>query len=169
MEERLGKGLANGLDAYARPPRSLREPTWWNQDKSPETIYNIHISLYASPAAHTPATIFARICIDKLVDNLHIPSHLKNANEHLPTQLCLRNKNLHCFRGCLRTPPRTVKYQVVSLRNLKRSSLEYIMSCIQKKTMLNLCSFLCIYGDGDDLSSTRLGLFLPWLKWVKMD
>ena len=30
--------LANGLGAYARPPRSLREPTRWNQDKSPETI-----------------------------------------------------------------------------------------------------------------------------------
>ena len=59
----------------------------------------------------------------------------KNANEHLPTQLCLRHKNLHCFRGCLRTPPRTVKYQVVSLRDFIRSSLEYIMPCIQKKTM----------------------------------
>ena len=47
----------DGLDAYARPPRSLREPTRWNQDKSPETIFHIHISLYASPAAHTPATI----------------------------------------------------------------------------------------------------------------
>ena len=92
VEERLGKGLANGLDAYARPPRSLREPTRWNQDKSPETIYHIRISLYASPAAHTPVTIHARRCIDKLVDNLHIPSHLKNANEHLPPQLCLRNK-----------------------------------------------------------------------------
>ena len=85
MEGRLGKGLANGLDAYARPPR-LREPTRWNQDKSPETIYHIHISLYASPAAHTPATIYARICVDKLVDNLHIPSHLK-----MQMNICLRN------------------------------------------------------------------------------
>ncbi len=57
--------------------------------------------------------------------------------ENLPTRLCLRNKNLHCFRACLRTPPRTVKYQVVSLRDLKRSSLEYIRPCIQKKTMLS--------------------------------
>ena len=128
--ERLGKGLANGLDAYARPPRSLREPTRWNQDKSPETIYHIRISLYAS---------YARQCVDKLVDNLHIPSHLEMwMNICL---LCLRNsayatKIYHCFRGCLRTPPRTVKYQVVSLRDFIRSSLEYIMPCIQKKTML---------------------------------
>ena len=137
MEERLGKGLANGLDAYARPPRSLRKPTRWNQDKSPETIYHIHISVCMHHQLHIlQQTIYARICIDKLVDNLHIPSHLKHANEHLPTQLCLRNKHLHCFRGCLRTPPRTVKYQVVSLRDFKRSSLEYIMPCIQKKTML---------------------------------
>ena len=113
--------------------------------KSPETIYHTHISLYASPAAHTPATIYARICVDKLVDNLHIPSHLKNANEHLPTQLCLRNKNLHCFRGCLRTPPRTVKYQVVSLRDFIRSSLEYIMPCIQKKNDAFLT--FTIWGD----------------------
>ena len=34
VEEGLGKGLADGLAAYARPPRSLREPTRWNQDKS---------------------------------------------------------------------------------------------------------------------------------------
>ena len=27
VKEGLGKGLADGLDAYARPPRSLREPT----------------------------------------------------------------------------------------------------------------------------------------------
>ena len=47
--------------------------------------------------------------------------------ENLPTRLCLRNKNLHCFRACLRTPTRTVKYQVVSLRGFIRSSLEYIM------------------------------------------
>ena len=121
--------------AYA----SLRGGTKTNPQK-PSIILIFIISLYASPAAHTPATIYlhvyARICIDKLVDNSHIPSHLENANEHLPTQVCLRNKNLHCFRGCLRTPPRTVKYQVVSLRDLKRSSLEYIMPCIQKKTML---------------------------------
>ena len=67
-------------------------------------------------------------------------------NEHLPTQLCLRNKNLHCFRGCLRTPPRTVKYQVVSLRDFIRSSLEYIMPCIQKKTMLK---WTTIIGQND--------------------
>ena len=56
--------------------------------------------------------------------------------EYLPTRLCLRNKNLHCFRTCLRTPTRTVKYQVVSLRGFIRSSLEYIMlviMVIQKK------------------------------------
>ena len=59
--------------------------------------------------------------------------------ENLPTRLCLHNKNLHCFRACLRTPTRTVKYQVVSLRI--RSSLEYIMLVIQKKTMLTwLCN-----------------------------
>ena len=126
------------------------EPTRWNQDKSTETIYHIHISLYASPAAHTPATIYARICVDKLVDNLHIPSHLKNANEHLPTQLCVRNKNLHCFRGYLHTPPRTVKYQVVSLRNFIRSSLEYITPCIQKKTMLKYCSMKTIYIEPNE-------------------
>ena len=48
----------------------------------------------------------------------------------------LRNKNLHCFRACLRMPTRTVKYQVLSLRGFLRSSLEYIMLVIQKKTML---------------------------------
>ena len=55
--------------------------------------------------------------------------------EHLPTRLCLRNKNLHCFRACLRMPTRTVKYHVVSLRGFIRSSLEYIMLVIQKKTI----------------------------------
>ena len=138
MEERLGKGLANGLHAYARPPRSLRKPTRWNQDKSPETIYHISYKFVciASCTNSSNYILSARICIDNPVDNLHIPSHLEKADEHLPTQLCLRNKNLHCFRGCLRTPPRTVKYQVVSLRDFIRSSLEYIMPCIQKKTML---------------------------------
>ena len=38
---------ADGLDAYARPTRSLREPTRWNQDKSPETIIIFILSLYA--------------------------------------------------------------------------------------------------------------------------
>ena len=55
---------------------------------------------------------------------------------HLPTRLCLRKKNLHCFCTCLRTPTRTLKYQVVSLRGFIRSSLEYIMLVIQKETML---------------------------------
>ena len=119
----LRAASAEPTRAYAVEPRQIPR--------------NHPISLYASPAAHTPATIYARICVDKLVDNLRIPSHLKSANEHMPTQLCLRNKNQHCFRGCLRTPPRTVKYQVVSLRDFIRSSLEYIMPCIQKKTMLN--------------------------------
>ena len=32
------------------------------------------------------------ICINKLVDNLHIPSHLENANEHLPTRLAYAKK-----------------------------------------------------------------------------
>ena len=78
--------------AYA----SLRGGTKTNPQK-PSIILIFIISVYASPAAHTPATIYlhvyARICIDKLVDNLHIPSHLENTNEHLPTQVCLRNKN----------------------------------------------------------------------------
>ena len=32
------------------------------------------------------------ICINKLVHNLHIPSHLKNATEHLPTRLAYAEK-----------------------------------------------------------------------------
>ena len=32
------------------------------------------------------------ICINKLVDNLHIPSHLENANEDLPTRLAYAKK-----------------------------------------------------------------------------
>ena len=39
VEEGLGRGLADGLDAYAQPPRSLREPTRWNQDKSKNFQY----------------------------------------------------------------------------------------------------------------------------------
>ena len=53
--------------------------------------------------------------------------------ENLPTQLCLRNKHLNCFRACLRTPTRTVKYQVLGLRGFIRSSLQYLMLVIQKK------------------------------------
>ena len=48
------------------------------------------------------------ICINKLVVNLHITSHLKHANEHLPTQLAYAKKKLHCLCACLRTPMRTV-------------------------------------------------------------
>ena len=53
----------------------------------------------------------------------------------LHARLCLRNKNLHCFRACLRTrtPTRSAKYQVNSLRSFIRSSLEYITLDIQKK------------------------------------
>ena len=46
---------------------------------------------------------------------------------------CLREKNLDCLRGCLRTPTRTVKYQVNSLRSCIRSSLEYMRLVIQKE------------------------------------
>ena len=49
---------------------------------------------------------------------------------------CLREKNLDCLRGCLRTPTRTAKYQVNSLRSCIRSSLEYMRLVIQKKTRL---------------------------------
>ena len=49
---------------------------------------------------------------------------------------CLRRKKLHCLRACLRTPTRTVKYQVNSLRSCIRSSLEYMRLVIGKKTML---------------------------------
>ena len=57
---------------------------------------------------------------------------------NLPTRLCLCNKNPHCFRECLRTPTRTAKYCVNSLRSFIRSSLEHIRSVIQKTTMLIL-------------------------------
>ena len=58
---------------------------------------------------------------------------------NLPLPLCLRNKNLHFFLVCLRTPTRSAKYQVNSLRSFLRSSLEFIITLvIQKKTMLNL-------------------------------
>ena len=49
---------------------------------------------------------------------------------------CLREKNLDCLCGCLRTPTRTVKYQVNSLRSCIRSSLEYMRLVIQKETLL---------------------------------
>ena len=60
---------------------------------------------------------------------------------------CLRKKNLDCLRGCLRTPTRTVKYQVNSLRSCIRSSLEYMRLVIQKKTLLKsicVCLFLAV-------------------------
>ena len=150
--------------AYA----SLRGGTKTNPQK-PSTIFSYKFVCITSCQMHILPQlymhVYARICIDKLVDNLHIPSHLKNANEHLPTQLCLRNKNLHCFRGCLRTPPRTVKYQVVSLRDFVRSSLEYIMPCIQQKTMLKsiqqsipqkrLCGIYVYIGEGAKHSQTH--------------
>ena len=53
--------------------------------------------------------------------------------------ICLREKNLDCLRGRLRTPTRTVKYQVNSLRSCIRSSLEYMRLVIQKKKR---CSFV---------------------------
>ena len=65
VEKRLGKGLANGLHAYARPPRSLRKPTRWNQDKSPETIYHINIHnkfVCITSCTYSSNYIFARMC-----------------------------------------------------------------------------------------------------------
>ena len=52
---------------------------------------------------------------------------------HLPPGLCLRNKNLHCFRTCLRTPTQSAKYQVNSLRSFIKSSVEYITLVIQNR------------------------------------
>ena len=77
---------ADGLDAYARHPRSLREPTRWNQDKSPENINlsYFHISLYASPADSNSGNY---ICINKLVDNLHISSYYFK----MQIYICLRD------------------------------------------------------------------------------
>ena len=80
------------------------------------------------------------LCRNKLVDNVHIPSHLKNANKHLPTRLAYAKKNLDCLRGRLRTPTRTVKYQVNSLRSGIRSSLEYMRLVIQKKNAAHMAS-----------------------------
>ena len=51
---------------------------------------------------------------------------------NLPPRLCLRNKNPR-LRACLRTPRRSAKYQVNSLRSFIRSSLEYITLVIKKK------------------------------------
>ena len=56
---------------------------------------------------------------------------------------CLRRKKLHCLRACLRTPTRTVKYQVNSLRSCIRSSLEYMRLVIGKKTMLTWSMLIC--------------------------
>ena len=52
-------------------------------------------------------SIYIYICINKLVDNLHIPSHLENANEHLPTRLAYAKKSrlpsrvpTHAYADC---------------------------------------------------------------------
>ena len=126
---------ADGLDAYARPPQSLREPTRWNQDKSPETIYHIHISLYASPAdSYSGNYIWIRFYSWQLA-YFFISLKCKWTSAYAT---CLRRKILHCLCACLRMPMRTVKYQVNSLRSCIRSSLEYMRLVIGKKTMLTL-------------------------------
>ena len=52
------------------------------------------------------------------------------------TRLCLRNKNLHCFRVRLHTLAWTAKYQVNTLRSFIRTSLKYMTLVIQEKMML---------------------------------
>ena len=88
MEGGLGKGLADGLDAYARPPRSLREPTRWNPDKSKNSIIRTGKTLLKGNCDQE----HQQLCINKITDNLHSTSHLKNANEHLPTRLAYAKK-----------------------------------------------------------------------------
>ena len=85
--------------------------------------------------------------------------------ENLPTRLCLRNKNLHCFRAYLRTPTRTVKYQVVILRGFIRSSLEYIMLVIQKRTMLRSS---WSYDDWKNPPQNKLCWpEIGWISWIQ--
>lgn len=79
---RGGQGLANGLDMSGCLRAASTELTRWNQKPS---IILISVGrLYASPAAHTP---------HKLVDNLHIPAHFENANEHVSTRLAYAKKS----------------------------------------------------------------------------
>ena len=104
VEGGLGKGLADGLDAYARPPRSLREPTRWNTDKSKNSIIRTgkkQLEIRETrPCVCNCWTLLKgncdqehqQLCINKLTDNLHSTSHLKNANEHLPTRLAYAKK-----------------------------------------------------------------------------
>ena len=117
MEGGLGKGLEDGLDAYARPPRSLREPTRWNPDKSKNSIIRtgkkqLEIRETRPSVCHCWALLkgncdqeHQQLCINKITDNLHSTSHLKNANEHLPTRLAYAKKNYIAFArayACLR-------------------------------------------------------------------
>ena len=73
---------------------------------------------------------------------------------NLPTRLCLCNKNPHCFRECLRTPTRTAKYCVNSLRSFIRSSLEHMRSVIQKTTMLLILTLVANLSNGALLKTT---------------
>ena len=73
--------------------------------------------------------------------------------------ICLREKNLHCLRACLRTPTRTAKYQVNSLRSCIRSSLEYMRLVIEKKTMLIWWSNV---GHIEDVPIVGGHIITPW-------
>ena len=73
------------------------------------------------------------LCGGPLLD-CHAPGTVNDGN--LPTRLCLRNKNLRCFRVRLHTLARTAKYQVNTLRSFIGTSLKYMTLVIQEKMML---------------------------------
>ena len=76
----------------------------------PRQIPRNHLSYSYRFLCITSCTYFGNydyICRNKLVDNVHIPSHLKNANEHLPTPLAYAKKSrlhsrapTHAYADC---------------------------------------------------------------------
>ena len=91
MQPFVGGSWADGLDARARPPR---KPTR-AYAVEPRQIPRNHLSYSYKFLCITSCAYsgnYDYICRNKLVDNVHIPSHLKNANEHLPTRLVYAKK-----------------------------------------------------------------------------
>ena len=88
-------GVAAFLGRWSRCLRAASAEPTRAYAVEPRQIPRNHLSYSYKFICITSCTYsgnYIYICINKLVDNLHIPSHLENANEHLPTRLAYAKK-----------------------------------------------------------------------------
>ena len=139
-------GVAAFLGRWSRCLRAASAEPTRAYAVEPRQIPRNHLSYSYKFICITSCTYsgnYIYTCINKLVDNLIQFTYSFTSWKCKWTSAyatCLREKDLDCLRGCLRTPTRTVKYQVNSLRSCIRSSLEYMRLVIQKKTLLRWLS-----------------------------